>query len=102
MPTKKVLCKVSEIPEDSSGCFEIEDKRIALFHRSGKLYALNNVCPHRGGPLAEGIVADGFVSCPFHGWKFRLENGQLSSNAAISVAVYAVSVEDGNVLIELP
>jgi nitrite reductase (NADH) small subunit len=66
------------IPPGEGRNFAIESERITVFHmRSGELFATQAGCPHRNGPLADGLVGDGTVICPLHAWKFDLRSGQL-------------------------
>src|SRR5205823_203094 len=68
--------------------------------RDGRLFALDNRCPHRGGPLSDGIIAAGTVICPSHGWKFELETGRCLHDAA-SVRSYPVLLVDGRMILRL-
>ena len=80
--------------------FIVNGRTIAVFRqRDGRVFAADNQCPHRGGPLAEGIVGDGKVICPLHGWKIDLASGRCLGEAA-QVRTYAVHIIDGQVLIE--
>ncbi len=77
-----------------SGC-------IALFRTSEtEVYAADGTCPHKGGPLSEGIVHDRKVTCPLHNWVFDLETGQALGADTGRIATYPVRVEDGRVLID--
>jgi len=74
---------------------------IAVFReRDGRLFAIDNHCPHRGGPLADGIAGDGTVICPLHGWKIELATGRCVGEAA-AVQVYEARVVDGHVRLSL-
>ncbi len=76
-----------------------EDNHIALFKVDGEFHAINHVCPHQGGPLADGTFIDDFVvACPWHGWEFDVRNGESPSHEA-HVDVYAVKVEDNEVFV---
>jgi nitrite reductase (NADH) small subunit len=66
------------IPQGEGRTFALNEERIAVFHaRSGELFATQADCPHRNGPLADGLIGDGTVICPLHAWKFDLSSGQL-------------------------
>jgi nitrite reductase/ring-hydroxylating ferredoxin subunit len=62
-------------PKGKAIRLEISGKSIALFHTNEGLFALDDHCPHRDGPLHEGIVENGCVTCPWHLWQFRLKDG---------------------------
>lgn len=79
----------------------VGDVPIALVRAAdGALFALQNVCPHKGGPVGEGRVADGTITCPWHGWRFRLESGENVRNPAASVRTFHVREEGGRVLLK--
>lgn len=69
------VCMVSDIQEDRAKMFCIKEERIAVFKTSGKLFAVNNVCKHQNGPLGEGKVIDGCITCPWHGYQYLPSNG---------------------------
>ncbi len=76
-----------------------EDNHIALFQIEGELYAINHVCPHQGGPLADGIMVDDkVVACPWHGWEFDITTGESPSHEA-NVDTYKVKQENGKILV---
>jgi nitrite reductase/ring-hydroxylating ferredoxin subunit len=69
------VCKTHQIAEDRAKIFTVNGERVAVFKYGGKLSAINNVCRHQGGPLGEGKVIDGCVTCPWHGYQYLPENG---------------------------
>jgi nitrite reductase/ring-hydroxylating ferredoxin subunit len=73
------------------------DKPIALFNVDGRVFAINHVCPHRGGPLAEGRLTGTVVSCPWHGWTFDVTTGQPDHPGGHAVATYEVRVEGATI-----
>ncbi|NNU17020.1 Rieske 2Fe-2S domain-containing protein [Parvularcula sp. ZS-1/3] len=75
-------------------------ERIAVFLHKGKLSAISNVCRHQGGPLGEGRVIDDCVTCPWHGFQYRLEDGRSPEPFSEKVATYSVKVEDGMVFVD--
>jgi nitrite reductase [NAD(P)H] small subunit len=82
----------------------VGDREIALFNLGGSFLAVDNRCPHRGGPLADGIVAGRSVVCPLHAWKVCLDDGgvQRPADTIACVRTYPTRVDDGIVWIELP
>jgi nitrite reductase (NADH) small subunit len=67
---------VTQIPKGEGRTFVVEGQNIAVFHtRSGEVFAVQARCPHRGGPLADGLVGDGMVICPLHEHSFDLRSG---------------------------
>ena len=79
-------------------------REIAIFNLGNRFLAVDGRCPHKGGPLAEGIVTGATVVCPLHAWKINLETG-CAAKADVNpacVATYQTRVESGIVLIEIP
>jgi nitrite reductase (NADH) small subunit len=77
----------------------VGDLVIGLFNVEGELFALDGICPHQGGPLAQGQLRDGLVTCPWHGWQFDVRTGQHSVNSSLCHTSYSVKVEDGDVYV---
>jgi nitrite reductase (NADH) small subunit len=103
MPSTQVvdLGPIGFIPLGEGRAFVVKETTIAVFRqRNGRLFATDNTCPHRGGPLADGIVGGGKVICPFHAWKFDLETGRCIGEDAI-VRTYAVREVNGRIVLEL-
>ena len=65
----------SEIESGESKVVKLGDERVAVFNADGKFYAINNTCPHQGGPLGEGVLDEESVTCPWHEWKYDLKTG---------------------------
>ena len=95
----KVATK-SEIPEGGSKVFSIEDREIAVFNVKGEVFAIDNFCRHKGGPLGEGALEDKLVSCPHHGWVFDVTSGRCMTRQDVSQATYSVKIEKEAILIE--
>ena len=73
--------------------------RSPCFASANRFHAIDNLCPHQGGPLAEGWVNNGEVICPLHGWEFNLENGTTTMGAP--VAVHKVQIEGNDVQVAI-
>lgn len=97
------ICPVGDVPTLGARMVESADHgRIAVFRSSGdELFAVRDRCPHRGGPLSQGIVHDKTVTCPLHGWKIRLDDGQVVPPDAGCVKHFPVKIEQGDVFIDL-
>jgi nitrite reductase (NADH) small subunit len=80
--------------------FSCGDKMICVANVDGEISAMDNVCLHRGAPLGEGVIEDGKVVCPWHGWAWDPKTGEAQVPGA-KVAVYRVKIENGDVLIEV-
>jgi methionine sulfoxide reductase heme-binding subunit len=92
-----MVCNVNEIEDDKAKMFCIDKERIAVFKTDGKLFAVHNVCKHQHGPLGEGKVIDGCITCPWHGYQYLPNNGQSPPPFKEKVNTYDVKIEMGNV-----
>jgi len=93
------LGSVEKVPKGQGFCFIVDGREIAVFRqRDGKLFATQNRCPHKQGPLSEGIIGAGKVICPLHSHKFDLCTGE-GPDPKECVKVYAVREEKGDILI---
>ncbi|WP_123025833.1 Rieske (2Fe-2S) protein [Mycolicibacterium stellerae] len=100
--TDVIVGSVDEIPLGEGRTFAVDGAQIAVFRlRDGSLRAVDAVCPHKGGPLADGLSDDRVVVCPLHGHSFDLSSGVESAGAAMSVRSYPVAVSDGAIRINL-
>jgi nitrite reductase (NADH) small subunit len=87
------VATVQEVPPGQSKQVKAGNKTIALFNVGGTFHAIDDTCPHRGGPLSEGTVTGTQVTCPWHAATFDLTTGaHLSPPAPRGVACYAVQV----------
>ncbi len=93
---------VREIPPLGARIIHREAGDIAIF-RTGdeRIFALDNKCPHKGGPLADGIVHGCRVTCPLHGRVFDLETGEAVAPDKGKAAIWPVRVEDGIVFLQI-
>jgi nitrite reductase (NADH) small subunit len=91
---------VDEIPVGEGRTFAVDGGQVAVFRlRDGSLRAIDAVCPHRGGPLADGLADDRVVVCPLHGHTFDMGTGAEAGGADMSVRRYPVSAVDGIICI---
>lgn len=96
------ICVLNEIPQLGSRVVESEHGRIAVF-RTGEdeVFALEDRCPHRGGPLSQGIVCGKHVTCPMHGWNIALREGRALAPDVGETPAFPAKVEDGVVFIQI-
>jgi nitrite reductase (NADH) small subunit len=94
-------CRVDDVPLGEGRAVTLGDRRIALFRTPNGWYALDAVCPHRGGPLADGIVSERAVICPLHERRFDLATGAPLSSKDDHVTAHAVEVRGDRVYVAI-
>ena len=97
-----VLGPVSQIPVGEGRDFVVGGTSVAVFRlRSGTVYAAQSACPHRGGPLADGLLGGTTVVCPLHAWKFDLRTGEVLMGSC-PITVYPIRLTDaGDIVLTL-
>ena len=93
------VCDVNEIEENRAKVILHNGENIAIFKYEGKLSAINNICRHQHGPLGEGKIVDGCITCPWHGYQYLAHNGQSPPPFTEKVETYDVRVENGKVYV---
>lgn len=93
------IAKKSDIEKSAS--FEINGYQIAIFNVGGEFFAIDNECPHRKGPLVEGVLEENVVACPWHGWRFDVKTG-VSTSFPVKVRKYALRLEGNDIFVDLP
>jgi len=89
-----------DIPDQRATVIETADaQRIAVFRFDGKVSAVSNVCRHQGGPLGEGRIIDGCITCPWHGFQYKPEDGCSPAPFNERIATFATRIEDGVVYV---
>ncbi|MFO0701036.1 MAG: Rieske (2Fe-2S) protein [Nitrospira sp.] len=96
------VAAVSDIPPGTGRTVEIAGVWVALFNVDGTFYAIDNACPHAGGPLGEGKLRGTDVECPWHGWKFNVVSGERIGNPNFQVPRCDVQIVDDQIRIRLP
>jgi nitrite reductase/ring-hydroxylating ferredoxin subunit len=96
------VCHTSEVKAGCGKSVEVAGKAIGIFNVDGKFYAINDVCGHRGGPLAEGELEGTTVICPWHGWRYNVTTGENELLPSLPTEKYEVKVENDDILVELP
>jgi len=91
----------SDWPDNGGKLVMIGARRIGVYHHEDAWFALKDVCPHAGVPLARGPVAEGTVMCIGHGWRFSLKTGEVVGFPGPRVTTYPVRVSEGVVVVEV-
>lgn len=96
------LASQSELPSEGEAKeFSCAGKTLCVARINGTITAIDNVCLHEGGPLAEGVIENGKIVCPWHGWEYDLQTGQTGDNPSDKVEVYPIKIENGDVLVDI-
>ena len=93
--------RAGDVPAGEGRVVDVAGRTLAVFNVGGRYYAIDNVCPHRGGPLGEGDVDGTAVACPWHAWRFDVTTGANVNNPAVKVACYAVSEDADGIFVRL-
>ena len=95
------ICALEDIPRQGSRVLESAQGRIAVFRtHDDTVFALADRCPHRGGPLSQGIVCGCKVTCPLHNWNIQLADGHAVAPDVGQADSYPVKVEAGTVYLQ--
>jgi NAD(P)H-dependent nitrite reductase small subunit len=92
------VAQVADVAEGTATSVLVGEREVALFHVDGTFYALQNRCPHQGAPLCEGRITGQTVTCPWHAWTFRLEDGRMPAGFSI-IDSFDVRVDGGTVAV---
>jgi len=92
-----------DIPLREGRAVKVGNREVAIFNLGDRFLAVDNRCPHKGGPLADGLVSGATVVCPLHAWRMSLETGKGVNGPSVSscVATFRTQVEGGIIFLEL-
>lgn len=93
------VCAVADIPEKRAHIACLSGERVAIFRYDGKISVVSNVCRHQNGPLGEGKIIDGCITCPWHGYQYKPEDGASPPPFTEKVPTFHVKVEKGRVYV---
>jgi nitrite reductase (NADH) small subunit len=96
------VCPVEDIPLGLGRSFEMEGKKIAIFRsRVGSIFAVDADCPHKKGPLADGMLAGEKVVCPLHAFRFDAKTGQCDQEGISPLQTYPIIVREGEIFLQV-
>ncbi len=93
------VATLGEIAPGTAKTVVVDRREIAVFNIDGTFYAIENTCPHQGGPLAEGWLDGATVTCPWHAWCFKLDDGSMTLGDFASVDAFDVRIEGTTIAI---
>jgi nitrite reductase (NADH) small subunit len=97
------VCVLDDIATGLGRAFEVGGRSLALFrNRGGQVFAVDGVCPHKGGPLADGMLAGDQVVCPLHAFRFHGTSGECDQPNVCGIESYPVEVRDGAIFVTVP
>ncbi len=99
MPEFIRVAHAAAVPPGKSSTVIAGRYEVALFNVEGTIYALENACPHQGGPLADGYLEGPLVTCPWHAWCFDVKTGKMTLGDFAVVPRFEVRVEDGSIFV---
>jgi nitrite reductase (NADH) small subunit/3-phenylpropionate/trans-cinnamate dioxygenase ferredoxin subunit len=93
------VADAGSIEPGSAHAFSVGRYEVAVFNVDGEFYALENACPHQGGPIADGFVEGAQVTCPWHAWCFDVRTGKMTLGDFATIPQFVVRVESGGLFI---
>lgn len=98
--TRVSLCTLDELPPGLGRSFEVAGRLIAVFRaRDSRVFAVDGTCPHKGGPLADGMLIGEQVVCPLHAFRFHGTSGECEQAGVCAIETYPAEVRDGAVFV---
>lgn len=94
------VCHVEDIPEKRARIVTINGERVAIFKYDGRVAAVSNVCQHQNGPLGEGRIIDGCITCPWHGFQYLPETGASPPPFEEKIPTFRTVIKDGTVFVD--
>ena len=102
-PTTRVaVARLDDLPAGGGLALTAAGRAVALFDIDGTPVAYDGRCRHRGGPIGEGYVRDGVVTCPLHWWRYDVRTGELISDPSVRLERYPTEIRDGVVFVTVP
>ncbi len=93
------VAQVADIPSGESRAYVVGDREVAVFNVDGVFHAIENACPHQGGPLAEGWIEGNIVTCPWHAWCFDVTTGAMTLGGYTTVDAFDVALDGTTVTV---
>jgi nitrite reductase/ring-hydroxylating ferredoxin subunit len=95
------VCFLADLPPGRARGATVDGRRIALYRNARGVFASDDSCPHRGGPLSEGDVMGDDIVCPWHLWSFNLETGENPAGPEFALVMHEVRIENDRILVKL-
>lgn len=95
------VAKISEVPNFGKKVVSVSGLEILLVNIKGTIYACENECPHQGSPLTAGVIKEGTISCPRHGYRFNLADGSCSDHPDFTLRTFPLRISGDDILVDL-
>ena len=95
------VARLSEVPPGTAIEVVRGTDLLAVCNVDGEIRATSGVCPHAGGPLGQGALNGGYLTCPWHMWQFDSKTGQCDFNPAVRIPVYPIRVEKNQIFVDM-
>lgn len=86
------LCKASELTEGEGKFVDLGEVQLAVFLKDGKIHAFQDNCPHAGASLSGGFIEEGNITCPWHYWTFKLDDGTMVGGGRAKIKIYSTRI----------
>jgi len=93
--------KLSEVPNFGKQAVTVNGQELLLLNIKGEIFACENECPHQGSPMQAGVIKDGHLSCPRHGYRFNLKSGSCLDNPGFNLKVFPVQIQGDDILVDM-
>lgn len=96
------VLRIEELPVGAMTCVVVDGLPIGVANAAGQIYAFDDACRHEGGPLTSGVLIADTVTCPWHGWTYRLSTGKaVVPPVGIRIRTYPVEISDGQIWVHI-
>ena len=95
------LCRVAELPDGAGREFVVDGRIVAVFRTGEEIHAIDGMCAHQGGPIAQGALDRSCVTCPWHGWQYDIRDGTNRLTGKQMLECFAIEVRSGEVWIDM-
>lgn len=99
--SREYVCRLDELPLGAGREFVVADRVLAVYLLETGVNIIEGICPHAGGPLAQGMVRGDVVTCPWHGWQFNVGTGQHQLNPRMCVPTFFAIIDGDEVYVEI-
>lgn len=95
------VAQLSDVPNFGKKVVNVGEREILLINLKGSIYACENECPHQGSPMGAGVVKDGSISCPRHGYRFSLIDGTCQDHPDFRLRLFPVQIQGEEIMVDL-